>query len=141
MIFFFEVPVLVCLVPVPIVYCMLVPVPLYVVPVPLPLPMLPLTVTLPGASRQQLPSIAMIYICSLDTNSYKTCAQNSKNLHKHKNTRMINLFLHKMRTKYELRALKSNINVALLCIQQRHCHEREPVTLSQQRNVMLRCFL
>ena len=35
---------------------------------------------------------------------------------KHMNNQR-HLFLHKMRTKYELRALKSNINVVLLCIQ------------------------
>ena len=115
----FGVPVPVYLVPVPKVYCMWVPVPLYVVPVPLPLQMLPLTVALPEASRQRLPSTAMIYICSLDTNPYKKCAWNSKNLHKHKNTRnnQRHLFLHKMRAKHELGLLKSDINVALLCIQ------------------------
>ena len=53
------------------------------------LQMLPLTVALPGASRQWLPSTAIIYICSLDTNPYKKCAHNSKNLHKHKNMRTI----------------------------------------------------
>ena len=107
---------------VPLPYCMWFPVPLYVVPVPLPLQMLPLTVALPGASRQRLPSIAMIYICSLDTNPYKKCALNSKNLHKHKNARedQRHLFLHKMRAKHELGVLKSYINFALLCIQQRH---------------------
>ena len=72
---------------VPIVYCMWVPVPLCAVPVPLPLQILLLTVALPGASRQRLPSTAMIYICSLETNPYKKCARNSKNLHKHKNMR------------------------------------------------------
>ena len=35
---------------------------------------------------------------------------------KHKNDQR-HLFLHKMRAKYEIRVLKSNINVALLCIQ------------------------
>ena len=85
----FGVPIPVYLVQVPIVYCMWVPVPLCVVPIPLPLQMLPLTVALPEASRQLLPSTAMIYICSLDTNPYKKCARNLKNLHKHKNTRMI----------------------------------------------------
>ena len=48
------------------------------------------------------------------------CARNSKNLHKHKNTRnnQRHLFLHKVRAKHELGVLKSDINVALLCIQQ-----------------------
>ena len=116
----FGVPVPVYLVPVPLPHCMWVLVPLCVVPVPLPLQMLPFTIALPGASRQRLPSIAMIYICSLDTNPYKKCARNSKNLHKHKNARddQRNLFLHKMGAKHELRVLKSYINVALLCIQQ-----------------------
>ena len=47
------------------------------------------------------------------------CARNSKNLHKHKNTRNNerHLFLHKMRAKHELGVLKSYINVAFLCIQ------------------------
>ena len=80
----FGVPVPVYLVSVPLPHCMWVPVPLCVVPVPLPLQMLPLTVALLGASRQRLPSTAMIYICSLDTNPYKKCAWNSKNLHRHK---------------------------------------------------------
>ena len=114
----FGVPVPVYLVPVPLPHYMWVPVQLCVVPVPLPLQMLPLIVALPGASRQQLPSTAMIYICSLDMNPYKKYARNSKNLHKHKNTRndQRHLFLHKMRAKHELGVLKSDINVALLCI-------------------------
>ena len=63
----------------------------------------------------------MIYIFSLDTNPYKKCARNSKNLHKHKNMRndQRHLFLHKMRAKHEIGELKSDINVALLCIQHR----------------------
>ena len=106
------VPIPICLVPIPIVYCMWVP-------VPLPLPMLPLTVALPGASRQQLPSIAMIYIRSLDMNPYEKCARNSKNLHKHQKHEndQRHLFLHNMREKCELGVLKSDINVAILCIQ------------------------
>ena len=115
----FRVTVPVCLVLVPIVYCMWVPIPLYVVPVPLPLQMLPLTVALPRTSRQRLPSTAIIYICSLDTNPYKKCARNSKKpaqAQKHENDQR-HLFLHKMRAKYELGVLKSDINVALLCIQ------------------------
>ena len=108
------------LVPVPIVYCMWVPVPVYVVPVPLLLSMLPLTVALPGASQQRLPSTAMIYIRSLDTDPYKKCARNSKNLQKHQKHEndQRNLFLNNMRAKCELGVLKSDINVALLCIQQ-----------------------
>ena len=49
---------------------------------------------------------------------YKKYAQNSKNLHKHKNARddQRHLFLHKMRAKHELGVLKSYINVSLLCI-------------------------
>ena len=86
----------------------------------------PLTIALPGASRRRLPSIAMIYICSLDTNPYKKCARNSKNLHEHKNARddQRHLFLHKMRSKHELGVLKSYINVAHLCIQ----HTPQPTT-------------
>ena len=57
----------------------------------------------------------------MDTNPYKKCERNSKNLHKHKNARndQRHLFLRKMRAKHELGVLKSYINVALLCIQQR----------------------
>ena len=59
------------------------------------------------------------YIRSLDTNSYKKYARNSKNLHKHKKHEngQRHLLLHNMRAKYEPKVLKSNINVALLCIQ------------------------
>ena len=114
------------LVPVPLPHCMWVLVLVSVIPVPLPLQFLLFTVALPGASRQRLPSTAMIYICSLDTNPYKKCARNSKNLHKHKNTRndQRHLFLHKMRAKHELGVLKSYINVELLCIQ----HTPQPTT-------------
>ena len=42
---------------------------------------------------------------------------------KHENDQR-NLFLHKMRAKYELGVLKSDINVALLCIQ----HTPQPTT-------------
>ena len=58
-----------------------------VVPVPLSLQMFSLTIALPGTSQQRLPSTAMIYIRSLDTNPYKKCSRNSKNMHKHKNMR------------------------------------------------------
>ena len=65
------VPVPVYMVSVPLPHCMWVPVPISVVSVPLPLQLLLFTIALPGASRQRLPSTAMIYICSLDTNPYK----------------------------------------------------------------------
>ena len=116
----FGVPVPVYLVPVPLPHCMWVLVPLCVVPVPLPLQMLPLTVALPGASRQRLPSTAMIYICSLDTNLYKkVCTE----LEKPTQAQIVrddqrHLFLHKMGAKHEIGVLKSYINIALLCIQQ-----------------------
>ena len=67
-----------------------VPVPVCLVPVPLPLQLFPNTIALPKTSQQWLPSSAMIYIRSLDTNSYNNYARNpKKNLHKSKNTRTI----------------------------------------------------
>ena len=105
----FGVPVPVCLVPVPV--CL--------VPVPLPLQMFPNTIALPKISQQRLPSSAMIHIRSLDTNPYNNYARNPKNLHNSKNTRTIKgtYSYKKMRAKYEMKVLKSDINVALLCIQ------------------------
>ena len=89
------------------------PVPVCLVPVPVPLQMVPNTIALPSTSQQRLPSSAMIYIRSLDTNPYNKYAWNSKKLHKSKR----HLFLYKMRAKYELNLLKLDINVAILCIQ------------------------
>ena len=70
-----------------VLHCLGVPVPVYLVPVPLPLQLHLFTVALPEASRQQLPSTTMIYICSLDMNPYKNVHETRKNLHTHKNTR------------------------------------------------------
>ena len=83
------------LVPVPLPHCMWVPVPVSVVPVPLPLQLLLFTVALPGASRQRLPSTAMIYICSLDTNPYKNVHGTRKTCTSTKTRETIrHLFLH-----------------------------------------------
>ena len=86
------VPVPLSVVPVPgtgttwllVISCFGVPVPVCLVPVPLPLQMFPNTIALPKTSQQRLPSSAMIYIRSLDTNPYNNYARNPKNLHKSK---------------------------------------------------------
>ena len=64
-------------------------VPVCLVLVPLPLQMFPNTIALPKTSQQRLPSSAMIYIHSMDTNPYNNYARNLKNLHNSKNTRKI----------------------------------------------------